>query len=246
MPLTNHPAKHLWNSHSPSAYPDGVIPVPEPIPGTAFFPGGYGLWGTGADVDLPEFPVGGVMILGHDFHSEVGYKASLRKGTEPETQPTWRKLLEVLRGADIPLEKCFFTNFYVGLREGDEATGPFPGARNKNFVQHCTKFFVGQLTVMRPSTIVTLGKYVPGLIAPLSRELAAWRDSDGFRQIDIRPVAYDCRFDGVSDFETTVVALVHPSMRHASVGIRQYGGLRGNDAETAMLRNALHESMKGT
>jgi hypothetical protein len=58
------------------------------------------------------------MILGHDFHSEAGYEASFKNGAEPVTQPTWRKLLEALKEADVPLEECFFINFYMGLRKG--------------------------------------------------------------------------------------------------------------------------------
>lgn len=50
----------------PDTYPSGAIPVPEAIAGTAFFPGGHGLW---MEEGAPSFPVGGIMVLGHDFHS---------------------------------------------------------------------------------------------------------------------------------------------------------------------------------
>ena len=244
MTLENHPVKILWEHHAPTAgYPAGVVRVPEIIPGTAFFPGGHGLWGTKANTELPEFPVGGVMILGHDFHSESGYKKSLVNGSEPETQPTWNRLLKLLRDAGVPLEKCFFTNFYMGLRQGDATTGVFPGASDEKFKQHCSDLFIEQLNAMRPSLILTLGKYVPNLIAPLSEELSVWRDSKGFRDIDTAgPLKTHCHFAGVSDFETTVVALVHPSFRHASVGIRHYGGREGSAAEEQMLTDALSDS----
>src|SRR6476620_3465173 len=98
--MSENPVLELWRRHPPSAgYPAGVVRVPEPIPGLAFFPGGYGLWDTGPDRPLPDFPVGGVMVLGHDFHSEAGYRDSLARGRESPTQPTWRNLLALLNAA---------------------------------------------------------------------------------------------------------------------------------------------------
>jgi uracil-DNA glycosylase len=180
------------------------------------------------------------MILGHDFHSEVGYAASIERGRESENQPTWRNLLKVLRAADIRLESCFFTNFYMGLRKGEATTGVFPGAKNESFRNHCSQFMIEQLNVMRPSLIVTLGKYVPALIAALSTELKGWRDSKGFIQIDnAGPLRSHCRFDGLSNFNTTVVALTHPSMRDASIRYRRYKQHSGAEAEKAMLDDAL-------
>ncbi len=136
-----HPAEALWARHHPPAgYPAGVIAVPEPISGLAFFPGGFGLWGMAAQRPLPPLPAGGVMVLGHDFHSEAGYQASRRSGGERLTLPTWRNLLKVLNAAGIAPEQCFFTNLYMGLRAGDTTTGSFPGATDSVFVEHCRAF----------------------------------------------------------------------------------------------------------
>ena len=240
MDSIQHPASTLWDRHHPASYPVGVVGVRRPIPGPSFFPGGYGLWDAKIDAPLPVFPVSGVMVLGHDFHSETGYEASLERRRESENQPTWRNLLKLLRAADVPLERCFFTNFYMGLRKGKVTTGVFPGATDKDFRRHCSEFLIEQLKAMRPSVIVTLGKYVPALIAPLSSDLNGWLDSKTFRHIDeAGPVQWHCAFEGVPDFETTIVALVHPSMRHASIGRRTYKNHKGHHAEMAMLRDAL-------
>ena len=76
-----HSADRLWQHHSPpNGYPAGVVAVPQPIPGTAFFPGGYGLWRPDASEPLPPFPKRGVMVLGHDFDSQSGYRESLARG----------------------------------------------------------------------------------------------------------------------------------------------------------------------
>jgi hypothetical protein len=114
-----HMAETLWKRHHPPmGYPPGVLAVREPIPGIAFFPGGYGLWRPDVSRPLPPFPVGGVMVLGHDFHSEVGYEESLARGRKSESQPTWRQLIRLLCQVGIDPTRCFFTNVYLGLRAG--------------------------------------------------------------------------------------------------------------------------------
>jgi uracil-DNA glycosylase len=238
MKSKEHIAIELWQRQHPARYPAGVLPISKAIPGLAFFPGGYGLWGAEGGVDLPPFPRGGVMILGHDFHSEYGYNASVIRGRESKAQPTWLNLLKLLRGADIRLEKCFFTNFYMGVRQGAATTGVFPGSADRKFVKHCSDFFLVQLEAMRPSLILTLGKHVPPLIASRSSHLAAWRGAKNFRQIDdAGPVHNQCRFDGVPNFAVAVVALTHPSMRNASV-MRRYGtSLGSGDPEVALLKS---------
>jgi hypothetical protein len=52
-------------------YPAGVVPVPDVrIKGPAFFPGGSGLYLEGGDTATPRtstFPIGCVMVVGHNF-----------------------------------------------------------------------------------------------------------------------------------------------------------------------------------
>ena len=45
MTTREHSAQWLWKRHEPEGrYPAGVLRIPEPIAGTSFFPGSYGLW----------------------------------------------------------------------------------------------------------------------------------------------------------------------------------------------------------
>lgn len=240
-----HPALLLWAEHAPSAgYPTGVIPVDEAIQGTAFFPGGYGLWKSSPGT-LPDFPIGGTMILGHDFHSEVGYRASLKRGAESESQPTWRNLLALLTEADIAPSECFFTNVFMGLRAGSATTGTFPGAADAIFVAHCRRFLLRQIEMQRPTLILTLGVHAPRMLAPLSTDLAPWAEGKGLRHLDrVGPVRFDVRFSDLPTFRTTVVALVHPSLRPASVRYRRYGTATGADAELLMIRDGRAAKMR--
>lgn len=236
-----HPIEDLWaRHHPPMGYPDGVLPIPEPIPGLAFFPGGFGLWGSESSQPLPPLPVGGVMVLGHDFHSEAGYHQSLQQGSERLTLPTWSNLLKLLTAANLSPEHCFFTNLYMGLRAGTATTEPFPGAVSPEFVAHCQTFFLEQLRIQWPSLVITLGVHVPPIIAALSPELAPWALSKGIKHLDtVGPVRSGVTFSGVLGFSTTVVALLHPSLRHASLRHRRYKEFQGAEAELQMLQDGL-------
>jgi|SRR5665213_3771511 len=242
-----HPVIQLWSSHHPQhGYPPGVEPVPEPISGLAFFPGGWGLWRTPSDMAMPALPINGTMVLGHDFHSRRGYDESFRRGGERLTLPTWRNLLVVLRDADIPPESCFFTNLYMGLRSGDKTTGIFPGAPDDRFRRHCQDFLLKQLSVQRPRLVITLGMQVPPVIAELSDQLTPWITERGIRKIDeAGALRTHVTFRQLPGFTTTVVALLHPSLRHASLRHRTYRGRRGLEAERALLRDAVVESEMG-
>jgi hypothetical protein len=239
-----HPVIQLWSAHNPrSGYPAGVEPVPEPIPGLAFFPGGWGLWGAKPNLALPPMPIGGIMVLGHDFHSRSGYEKSLSLGGEPLTLPTWRNLLTVLRAAAIPPKICFFTNLYMGLRSGDATTGVFPGASDPTFRRYCQDFLLTQLDVQRPRLIITLGVQVPPVVAELSDQLAPWMARPSIRHIDnVGSLRTGVEFRGLRGFSTVVAALLHPSLRQASLRHRRYQTLVGGDAELALLRDAITES----
>jgi hypothetical protein len=235
-----HPAELLWSHHHPrGGYPAGVLRILEPIPGTSFFPGGYGLWRPDPSHDLPAFPVNQVMVLGHDFHSETGYRESLKRGHEASTQPTWRDLLSFLKRVGITPESCFFTNAYMGLRAGDRATGPFPGAADEAFVEHCVHFLAEQLRTQRPVLILTLGINVPPLLGRLAPELSEWMEAKGLKHLDrVGPVKHDVAFPAAPGFRSTVVALTHPSLRSAGVRHRRCADKTGDDAEIAMVEEA--------
>lgn len=219
-----------------SDYPEGVIPVRARIPRTAFFPGGNGLLHAEQDI-----PVGKVMVLGHNFDSEKGFEKSLARGEEKITGATWRNLLDLLGAVNISPLDCFFTNAYMGIKQGDEATGKFPGAKSPQFIDACQKFLIEQIKVQLPKLIVTLGNYVPAFIAPLSKELASWRDCESVTKLDAmnRQLVSPVHFSEVAEYTTTIAALTHPSFRRLNVKHRKYNDATGNDAELALLKDAV-------
>lgn len=227
-------------ARSVEPYPVGVVGVPEQIHGTSFFPGGTGLW-VPATRELPAFPFGRVMVLGHDFHNVAGYEWSRKNELENLRSPTWRHLLDVLKQVRIAPENCFFTNVYMGLRAGKKTTGTFAGSKSPDFVERCRRFFVHQVEVQRPSLLLALGAHVPRFLAPLASQLSGWQELDGFPARDAADLSLidGVRFGSPEAEPCVVVSLVHPSFRPRNVGMRRWKDLLGEDAEVGMAQHAL-------
>jgi uracil-DNA glycosylase len=225
-----------------STYPAGVARVPDRIAGTSFFPGGDGLWKEiSHDRDLP---VGGIMVLGHNFDNVAGFAKSLAMGKEPLRCPTWRNLLRLFDQNGISPDECFFTNAYVGLTESVSNVGVFPGSRDPAFVATCLEFLEQQVAALRPKLILTLGGVVPGLLARLSPSLSRWAGCTSLRELDEIDAAVIFNAHFVGGFvHADIVALTHPAQRHLNVGRRRFGELNGEAAEQAMLNAALDKKL---
>lgn len=238
MSDSQHPARLLWERHHPVEYPDGLEAVPEPIPGRAFFPGGLGLYSAEAGKPLPDFPMNGVMVLGHDFDTRANYETAHGHGRELEGNKTWQNLVPLLKDAGIPLGRCFFTNLYMGLRTKGKSTDPNPGAEVSEFREHCKGFLLDQLATQRPRLVLVLGLNVPPVVGEMSAQLASWIAVRNYKQLDgmlhgaAGPIVRGVAFRGLDGFSTTVVALIHPSYRPANLRHRAAG------LELKMLREA--------
>jgi hypothetical protein len=210
-------------------FPTGVSPVPEPIEGTAFFPGGLGLWMEEPDHDS-DFPVGGCMVVGQDFNTVATYERALQSQSELRGSQTWHVLSRLLVRFDIRPERCFYTNAYMGLRAGGPETGRFPGARDSDFVNRCAIFFSRQLAVARPRLLLMLGMEPLRMLGP------------SLFGIKVPPTLKACdNFyprQNLDYGETAIVVLTHPSLYYANVSRRRYLRLVGADAEAAMVRDA--------
>ena len=224
--------RHLADLRS---YPNGVIPVPGYLQGTAFFSAAAGLVVADPPGPLPHFPFGGVMFVGHNLDSETAFLRRLASG-QAHGDPgrpmlTWRNLYRLLEKADVPASTCFFTNAYVGLKTGDDPTGRFPGASDPEFRAWCRHFLDEQTEVMRPTVIATLGTGARRFLATMAPELSGWATVRN-------PPAGVVRTQ-LGGHGTVAVALLHPSGYHGSLGRRRYGGFTGLEAEAALLGDAL-------
>jgi len=199
-----------------TAYPPGVIPVPEYLPGTAFFSAAAGLVVTDPGGPLPHFPFGGVMFVGHNLDSETAFMRRLASGRShgdwPRPMLTWRNLYRLLEKAEVDPVECFFTNAYVGLKAGDNPTGRFPGATDPTFRAWCRGFLEEQIAVMRPRVVASLGTDARQFLATMAPELAAWAPRP-----NPPPDVVGTNLGGVN---TTAVALLHrPATTALSVAV---------------------------
>jgi hypothetical protein len=143
------------------------------IPGTAFFPGGSGLWrGLEPRGPLPDlFPEVPVMFVGHNFDSIRAFDKAFDNGGEAGGE-FWRRLLGILAGASLCPENCFFTNVLMGLKPGS-ATGSMPSV--PGYRDQCAQFLRKQIEIVRPSAVVALGvnaeRFVSRLDWPWIRSL---------------------------------------------------------------------------
>ena len=227
-------ATQLWSevNAAVSPYPHGVLAVPEPLKGTAFFPGGLGLWVDGEQAPLSS-SLPRVLIVGQDFNTLRAYNRFCRVGTEVGFSATWRNLLPILSTAGVPCEACVFTNFYMGLRESGPESGQFAGAKDPSFKERCASFFIRQVNVWKPTLILTLG--LPTLIAVAG--VFGERAPDKICDCDF--IFHNlCMGHGLG----ALVALTHPSYYRANIGRRRYRDLEGATAEQAMITDGLTAS----
>lgn len=140
--------------------------------GTAFFPGGSGLYlePNSETSDPSKTRFGGVMILGHNFDSELGFQGSFERKKEILTKGTWLGVLKRLKDVPIPLAQCFFTNAFMGLSEGAKSTN-YHGRGDPRFRAACALFLKAQIEAQKPRLIVPLGPQVPPLLASITSAL---------------------------------------------------------------------------
>ena len=101
-------------------YGPGAIRIDKRIDGTAFFPGGTGLWRALSPhgPNPPDFPSAPLMVLGHNFDKVAAFSASCRRGIELMEAGTWLILRRYLQAAVIKPEKYFFYEHLRGFTTG--------------------------------------------------------------------------------------------------------------------------------
>ena len=231
----------------PALYPSGVPQLNGFITmGTAFFPGGCGLHLEGRSPDEAEFPIGGLMVLGHNYDSEIGFAKSLKNVGEAVGKGTWGSLLKMFGEARIPLDECFFTNAFMGLCKGSDNKS-YRGRNDPNFRAACLNFLKAQIEFQRPRLILTLGVKVPPLLAAASEDLKAWNGHEKRRscdreirltELDSKPIFEKATFvlDDGSTHVCTVTAIAHPSDRRNGARRLPIGFPRGIDGEIELVR----------
>jgi hypothetical protein len=141
---------------SVTAYGPGAVKAQRLVDGTAFFPGGIGLWrGLEPHGEAPpNFPRCPIMILGHNFDKVAGLEASWVRGVELMGGATWLILRRNLETAKVDKLDCFFTNVFVGLQP---VKSPGKVIANEEYYKQCRDFLVRQIKRVKPRLVATLG-----------------------------------------------------------------------------------------
>jgi len=138
-------------------YDDQAIKIAKRIDGTAFYPGGVGLWrGLHTKGPMPDyFPKDPVIMLAHNFDAELLFNDSVDRGIEKMDSGTWKGLLQYLSISGLAPERCFFTNVFVGLKPGRKSRGPYGGSGEHK--KQCRDFLEYQLRRTCPCLVAVLG-----------------------------------------------------------------------------------------
>lgn len=175
-----HPIDVFWSMLTDcDCYPDDVAPVPEQLPGTAAFAAGAGLWRPPGSTVLPDFPYGGLMVLGHNLDTESGYRKALDSGVshgDPSVpghpmMSTWVGLYKLLDFAGVDRTEFFFTNVFVGLMTGDRNVGRFTRHATAEYHAWRREFLKLQVHTMRPKAVLVLGTHACDDVADIVHPL---------------------------------------------------------------------------
>ena len=207
------------------------------MPGTAFFPGGDGVW-KGEPVATVSPLRREVLVLGSDFGDSDSYEKRVKRRREFPQEldgPTWRNLLSLMHAAEIRHEQWFCTNAWPCMRKGNRGVGGKPpGARDAAFTNRCVDFFRKTREWVQPRLIIPLGLIPTAFLAKAYGTVpSSWGNVSSWRQIDEKPIwqTNDC----------VIVPVTHPSMpnrRHR----RKYNT---EEAEASLIRDAWAMTNKG-
>ena len=230
----NELSEKMWHEYIrfEFTYPDNkILPISKKVDGTAFFPGGEGIWeNSNEEID--------VLVLGQDFGTKAYYDKILADETVKDTDcPTWINMLTLFNKVGIKTERCFFSNVFMGVRVEDNMIGPLirKTPEYDDYRTQSIDFLKKQIQIINPKVIIVLGKE-PARMLMNALPLKYWYSMKKISDITtIAKVEY-------LGAEHLCVALCHPSMRNFNKRFRKYKEWNnGNcpDVEIKMLEDLL-------
>ena len=199
----------------------------------SFFPGGPGFCGS-------EFPVGGVMFIGNNFGTIEQYDAlpSTVREFEPEVtkrteNKTWWDLWYlVLPESGIPIERCFFTNAYLGAIVTDPERAA-KGKKTRNvgalraeraYRSACICALAGQVRIAEPHLIVLMGGHAPKAFAQAFPQFGPFAKGGVAAMQRRQPIGGNA-LALAPELRARVLVLQHPSNPRSDTSKREQGRL---------------------
>lgn len=231
-----------WQLRAKSiAPPEGtdILPNRCGLLGPAFFPEGFGLQNPTANALWPH-----IMAVGHNFGCE-DYRKEIDAAGREDDKATWRNLRRLLADANVPIESCFMTNWFVGLQPGNKQVGEFISRRDSRYERECSELLLEQIRTLKPEVILLLGLPVVRRAHRIMPTLRPWAHASNWNVVDsssLGAVALGVEIPGTS-VRTNVVALLHPSFSPSNQRYRRTV-FTIEKPEVAMIRSALSERNK--
>lgn len=225
-----------WQIRAKSIVPPestDILPVRGGLPGPAFFPEGFGLQNPTADATWPS-----IMAIGHNFGCE-NYRNEIGAAGREDDKATWRNLRRLLGDADVPIESCFMTNWFIGLQPGDKQVGAFLSRPDLRFERECEELLLEQIRTLKPKLLLLLGRPVVNRAHRITPALRPWADAPNWGAVDsssLGPVGYGIEIPATG-VRANVVALLHPSFSPSNQRYRRTR-FPGEKPEVELVRSA--------
>ncbi len=209
-----------WQDKAKSIAPPertAILPARGGLPGPAFFPEGFGLQNPTTDASWPE-----IMAIGHNFGCE-NYRDAINPVGQEDDKSTWRNLRNLLEDADVPIDCCYMTNWFIGLQPGDAQVGQFLTQSDFRYESECNELLLDQMRTLNPDVILLLGLPVVGRAHQIMPTLTPWANAANWGAVDsssLGPVAFGVEVPGAG-IRANVVALLHPSFSPPNQRLRR-------------------------
>jgi hypothetical protein len=119
----------------------------------------------------------------------------------------------LLADADVPIEDCFMTNWFVGLQPGNKQVGDFLSRPDPRYERECAELLLEEIRTLKPDIMLLLGLPVVSRAHRIIPALRPWADASNWGAVDsssLGPVAHGIEIPGMG-VRANVVALLHPS-----------------------------------
>jgi uracil-DNA glycosylase len=153
-----------------------------------------------------------IMAVGHNFGCE-DYRNEINAAGRENDKATWRNLCGLLTDADVPIESCFMTNWFIGLQPVRKQVGEFLSRPDSRYERECSELLLEQIRALKPYVILLLGLPVVGRAHRIMPTLKPWANAPNWSGVDssiLGPVAHGVEIPG-TEVKANVVALLHPS-----------------------------------
>jgi uracil-DNA glycosylase len=181
-----------------------------------FFPLGSGIFSEKCKTGEAEIEQGGVMVLGNDFGT-LHYVTNDCEDKRENNSKTIKNLQKV----GLEMDKTFFTNFFLGLRDNINHPGTTMTKliikREKEYIDFCFNFFLTQLKIINPTVVICIGKEVGFALFnyfPEAFPIFNRRDMTYSKLYEAEEKIYEVLINNTSLGKRKFIFIPHPSWAH--------------------------------